>query len=116
MIFIVRGESGRVPPYDTKMVRRSPAILPGSPGQTDTFCLGDPKAAKSAGWPVVPVHDGWYADDSTGGMAIWGQGMFWEVRDTPFTVSQACGPEAGTAELQHDPDAVANVRQAIFRG
>ncbi len=34
----------------------------------------------------MPVHDGWYADDTGGGVAIWGQGRHWEIRDTPFTV------------------------------
>lgn len=116
MIFIIRAQSGGVPPLDIKMVRQTPAIVPDSAGRIDFFCLGDPEAAKAAGWPVVPVHDGWYADDATGGMAIWGQGLFWEVRDTPFTVRQACGPEAWPPNLQHDHDAVVNVRQAIFRG
>jgi hypothetical protein len=116
MIFIVRTEAGRVPPFETKMLRRTPAIVPDSAGRTDYFCLGDPEAAKAAGWKVVPVHDGWYADDAIGGMAIWGQGMFWEVRDTPFTVHQACGPESWPADLKHDEDEAVNVRQAIFRG
>lgn len=116
MIFIVRTETGRIPPLDIKMVRKTPAIVPDSSGQADYFCLGDPEAAKAAGLLVVQVHDGWYADDDTGGMAIWGQGMFWEVRDTPFTIKQACGPEAWPADLQHDRNAVVNVRQAIFRG
>jgi len=116
MIFIVRTSAGQAPTLDARMVRKTPAIVPDSAGKTDTFCLGDPEAAKAEGWPVVPVHDGWYADDQGGGMAIWGQGMFWEVRDTPFTIKQACGPEAWPADLRHDRDAVVNVRQAIFRG
>jgi hypothetical protein len=116
MIFIIRTEAGRVPPLDIKLVRQTPAILPDSAGLQDFFCLGDPDAAKAAGWPVVPVHDGWYADDGSGGMAIWGQGMFWEVRDTPFTVQQACGPDSWPPGLKHDAEAEVNVRQAIFRG
>ena len=116
MIFIIRSEAGRTPPLDIKMVRQTPAIVPDSTGQIDFFCLGDPEAAKGADWQVVPVHDGWYADDSTGGMAIWGQGMFWEVRDTPFTVKQACGPEAWPPTSQSDKNTEVNVRQAIFRG
>jgi hypothetical protein len=111
MIFIIRTEAGKAPPLDIKLVRKTPATA-----QTDYFCLGDPDAAKAAGWQVVPVHDGWYADDHEGGMAIWGQGMFWEVRDTPFTVKQACGPEAWPPETTHDQEAAVNVRQAIFRG
>jgi hypothetical protein len=116
MIFIVRTDAGAVPPLDIKMVRQTPAIVPDNARRADFFCLGDPDAAKAAGWPVVPVHDGWYADDATGGMAIWGQGMFWEVRSTPFTVQQACGPEAWPADVKHDAEGVVNVRQAIFRG
>jgi hypothetical protein len=136
MIYIIRTWHGRIPPLDIKMVRQTPAILPDSAGQVDFFCLGDPDAAKTAGWPVIPVHDGWYADDRTGGMAIWGQGLFWEVRATPFTISQACGPEAWPPKRQHDQaaatpgtaahdtaahdtaahDTGANIRQAIFQG
>jgi hypothetical protein len=116
MIFIIRTEAGLVPPLDTKMVRQTPAIVPDNIGLQDYFCLGDPEAAKAMGWTVVPVHDGWYADDATGGMAIWGQGMFWEVRETPFTVKQACGPEAWPSGQKYDPDTEVNVRQAIFHG
>jgi hypothetical protein len=107
MIFIIRSEAGRVPPLDVKMVRQTPAIVPDSAGRVDFFCLGDPEAAKAAGWAVVAVHDGWYADDGAGGMAIWGQG---------FSVVQACGPEAWPAGLKPDADTEVNVRQAIFRG
>jgi hypothetical protein len=116
MIYLIRTQASRVPPLEIKMVRQTPAIVPESAGRVDFFCLGDPETAKAAGWTVVPVHDGWYADDTTGGMAIWGQGMFWEVRDTPFTVVQACGPESWPPGQQQDRDAEVNVRQAIFRG
>ncbi len=116
MIFIIRTEAGPLPPLDIKMVRQTPAIIPGASGRIDVFCNGDPQAAQAAGWTVVPVHDGWYADDGPGGMAIWGQGMFWEVRDTPFTIRQACGPDAWPPVVEHDQEAVVNVRQAIFRG
>jgi hypothetical protein len=98
------------------MTRQTPAIVPGGVGRHDYFCRGDPEAAAQAGWPVVSVHDGWYADDHGGGMAIWGQGMFWEVRDTPFTVQQASGPEDWPSDPQHTDNADLNVRQAIFRG
>jgi hypothetical protein len=99
-----------------RMVRRTPVMVGGGDGSIDIFCDGDPDVAKSAGWSVLAVHDGWYADDTGGGMAIWGQGVFWEVRDTPFTVRQACGPEAWPAKVDHDQEAAVNVRQAIFRG
>ena len=116
MIFIIRTDSGHVPPLDIRMVRLTPSTVPGSAGSVDFFCLGEPEAAEAAGWPVARVHDGWYADDSTGGMAIWGQGMFWEVRDTPFSIRQACGPEAWPSDKTPDLGADVNVRQAIFRG
>ena len=116
MIYIIRTPTGRVPPMDIRMVRLTPMIVPDSAGCVDFFCLGDPRAAQAAGWPVVPVHDGWYADDSTGGIAIWGQGQFWEVRDTPFSVKQACGPEAWPPRPHHSTSPEINLRQAIFRG
>ncbi|HBK06122.1 MAG TPA: hypothetical protein DDZ81_09680 [Acetobacteraceae bacterium] len=116
MIFIVRAEAGNRPAFAVKMTRRTPSIIPCSDGLEDFFCLGDPDAAQAAGLPVVPVHDGWYADDTGGGMAIWGQGLFWEVRDTPFTIKEACGPEAWPDGLQHDTDAAVNVRDVIFQG
>jgi hypothetical protein len=119
MIFIVRAAAGDPPPpFPVKMTRRTPAIVPDSAGKTDFFCLGDPEAA--VGLPeegaVVRVHDGWYADDTGGGMAIWGQGMFWEVRPTPLTVAEAAGPEAWPTPGNASPDAEVNVRNAIFRG
>lgn len=116
MIFIVRGAEPVFLSFPVKMVRRTPSILPDSAGKTDHFCLGDPAAADAAGLPVVRVHDGWYADDSGGGMAIWGQGMFWEVRPTPLTVAEAAGPEAWPQQADLAADGDINVRNAIFRG
>jgi len=121
MMFIVRAAAAQVPPLDVRMARQTPPLLPDSAGRIDFFCVGDPNAARAAGWPVVPLHDGWYADDRGGGVAIWGQGMFWEVRDTPFSVRQACGPEdvalaEAAAHEAVDDAATVNVRQAIFRG
>jgi hypothetical protein len=118
MIFIIRTEAGRttIPPGEIKMIRQTPAIVPDSTGRVDFFCFGDPEAASAAGLPVVPVHDGWYADDNGGGMAIWGQGVFWEVRGTPFTIKQACGPEAKPPDPKIARNADLNVRQAIYQG
>lgn len=116
MIFIVRTETGNSPPFDIKLARITPPSLAESAGRSDFFCLGDPEIARAANWPVVAVHDGWYADDVGGGMAIWGQGMFWEVRDTPFTIKEACGAEAWPAQTKPHQDSDVNVRQAIFRG
>jgi hypothetical protein len=113
-MFIVRTAQDRVPgDWPVKMTRRTPAIVADAAGVVDHFCLGDPEAAQAAGWTVVPVHDGWYADDMGGGVAVWGQGVYWEVRETPLKVKEACGPvEAPPAA---DDDA-ANVRAVIFRG
>ena len=118
MIFIVRTDipDPELPDVTIRMVRRTPPLVAASKTLVDVFCEGDPEAAQSAGLTVLSVHDGWYADDTGGGMAIWGQGLFWEVRDTPFTVRSACGPEAWPPKLDHDQDAAVNVRQAIFRG
>ncbi len=116
MIFIIRIADDRVPPFDVKMARQTPALIADRSGQSDFFCLGDPDAARQMGWAVVSVHDGWYADDNQGGMAIWGQGMFWEVRDTPFTIKQACGPQLPDPKQDNGSDSAFDVRQAIFRG
>ena len=114
MMFIVRVRDGGPRPPLMKMIRRTPPIVPDSAGMVDFFCVGDPDAARATGITVVPVHDGWYADDIGGGVAIWGQGLYWEVRETPFRVKEACGPankESSAAE-----DDVVNVRAAIFQG
>ncbi|MFL5255724.1 MAG: hypothetical protein ACJ8AI_23065 [Rhodopila sp.] len=112
MIFIIRTSDGRTPDLTVKMRRRTPTALPDSAGKMDFFCLGDPGAARAAGWTVEPVHDGWYADDSGGGVAIWGQGQFWEVRATPFRVIDAAGPADSTAAASDDQPV--DVRRAVF--
>jgi hypothetical protein len=65
------------------------------------------------GLTVVPVHDGWYANDTGGGVAIFGQGKFWEVRDTPFTVKEADAAVVTTSGTAAVGEFV-NVRGAIF--
>jgi len=62
----------------------------------------------------VPVHDGWYADDTGGGVAIWGQGRFWEIRDTPFTVRETSADVAAPTDGKASDGEVVNVRQAIL--
>ncbi len=77
------------------LVRRTPSIVSDSQGQTDLFCVGDEAELdrfQARGWNVVTLRDGWYADDGEGGVAIWGQGVYWEIRDTPFSVKEAVGP------------------------
>ena len=113
MMFIIRtnGEQPTGNGYVIRLTRHTPALVSG--GTQDFFCDGDPDAAKAQHLNVVPVHDGWYADDTGGGVAIWGQGRFWEIRDTPFTVREtsADGPMQQAAAAEGD---VVNVRQAIF--
>jgi len=53
---------------------------PKDPNLLDYFCVADVT-------DVAPLHDGWYADDNGGGIAVWGGGRYWEVRTTPFIVS-----------------------------
>jgi hypothetical protein len=101
MMFIVRTAGAR-PDLPVKMVRNA---TDGS-GKTDYFCVGDPQSL-----PVIPVHDGWYADDTGGGVAIFGQGKFWEVRDTPFSTVES---DDGVADKAARDLEVTNVRGAIF--
>lgn len=122
MIFIVRtsGERAARRPDDSGtrivLVRRTPSIVADRDGQTDLFCVGDddaPARLQQADWSVVLLPDGWYADDAGGGVAIWGQGAFWEVRDTPFSVKEAAGP-APTAASEGEGGETLDVRRGIF--
>jgi hypothetical protein len=101
MIFIVRSPQPD-PPAGVRVVqvRRAPTE---SHRLTDLFCVGDADAGEllaAAGWIVVPLHDGWYADDRSGGVAVWGNGRYWEVRDTPFDVREHDSPEFGRERQQ----------------
>jgi len=114
MMFIVRtsGEAPSAVGFAIRLTRRTPALV--SSDTLDFFCDGDLEAAKGQGLNVVPVHDGWYADDTGGGVAIWGQGRFWEIRDTPFTVRESSS-DAVIASAGPDAEGeVVNVRRAIF--
>ena len=102
MMFIVRSGGERPEPagIEVKLSRETPAIVADAAGKTDFFCVGEAEAIaalREAGWNVVELHDGYYEDGAGGGVAIWGQGKYWEIRDTPFTVKEAVGP-AATAE------------------
>lgn len=119
MMFIVRSSGGKRPDaagIEIKQIRNTPARVPESVGKTDFFCLGDSAAIaalREAGWSVVELRDGYYEDDRGGGIAIWGQGRYWEVRDTPFTVKEAAGPGGAAAGNRTEGEQV-NVRRAIF--
>lgn len=112
MMFIIRtvGETPSGTGFGIRLTRRTPAVV--SAGTRDFFCDGHPDAARSQRLNVVPVHDGWYADDAGGGVAVWGQGRFWEIRDTPFTVRETSAE--GPGESTTTDGEVVNVRKAIF--
>ena len=89
-LFIVRATA---PPPDAQvtLIRRTPALVRTADDQRDYFCLADDSTIdrlSAEGWPVVPVHDGWYDDDTGGGVAVWGNGRYFELRDTLFTVRE----------------------------
>jgi hypothetical protein len=117
MMFIIR--TSEAPPsvadVEVKVSRKTPAIVPGGQDKTDHFCVAEPAVIDrlhDGGVPVVAVHDGYYEDGRGGGIGVWGQGKYWEIRDTPFTVKEAVGPTQhaeGTAEGEH-----VEVRRAIF--
>lgn len=123
MMFVVRtggaAQSGR--PDDAAiriaLQRQTPSILPDSDGQTDLFCIGDEAAMdrlRAAGWQVIPLRDGWYADDTGGGVAIWGQGLYWEIRDAPLSVKEAVGPARDAADVDGPAAETLDVRKGIF--
>jgi len=118
MMFIIRstGERPAAPNVQVKLSRATPPGVAGAAGGTDFFCIGEAEAIaalRTAGWTVVELHDGYYEDGSGGGVGIWGQGKFWEIRDTPFTVAESVGPAAETAAGAQAGDMV-NVRGANF--
>jgi hypothetical protein len=118
MMFIIRsgGEQPEAAGIHIKLSRTTPPTVPDATGRTDFFCVGDAEAVaalRASGWTIVELHDGYYEDGLGGGVGIWGQGKYWEIRDTPFTIKEAVGPTAeagtGTEEGEH-----VNVRGAIF--
>jgi len=124
MMFIVRATDRwqETWPADTgvriALVRRTPSIVATEPGQTDLFCVGEDDDAdrlRDQGWNVVALRDGWYADDGEGGVAIWGHGLYWEVRDTPFSVREAVGPAGAASDAPTGQDGgTVDVRKGIF--
>src|ERR1700758_640608 len=118
MMFIIRtaGAAPAMPSLQIKLRRKTPEIVANAAGKTDYFCVGDAgdiAALQTDGWEIVELRDGWYADDAAGGIAIFGQGRYWEVRDTPFTVLEAAGP-APTFETGDAGGGDVNVRGAVF--
>src|SRR4051794_10494520 len=117
MMFIVRSTGARpeTPEIAVKLSRDTPPTVKEGAGQTDFFCVGEAEAIASlrdAGWQIVELRDGYYEDGRGGGVAIWGQGKYWEIRSEPLTVVEACGPSAQSqtaGEGEH-----VEVRGAIF--
>jgi hypothetical protein len=118
MMFIVRssGERPETAGIRIKLSRKTPPNVPDAAGKTDFLCVGETEAIaalREAGWTIVDLHDGYYEDGLGGGVGIWGQGKYWEIRDTPFTVKEAVGP-AGAAQVAPAEGEQVNVRGAIF--
>jgi hypothetical protein len=118
MMFIVRstGERPAAAGIQVKLSRATPANVPEAAGRTDFFCVGETDAMavlRAAGWTIVELHDGYYEDGAGGGIGIWGQGKYWEIRDTPFTIKEAVGPSAEPDAGSQEGEQV-NVRGAIF--
>jgi hypothetical protein len=123
MMFLVRGDAP--PPASAaasiRMTRNTPSYAAkDAAGGRDYFCVGAPEdvaALRAAGLEVIELRDGWYEDDNGGGVAIWGEGKYWEVRDTPFSVKESCGSSASSPDPAPDRTAAGeevNVRGAIF--
>src|SRR5947209_1461321 len=119
MMFVVRsaGAAPSTGSVEIKAVRETPAIVPDGAGKTDYFCVGDAEAMaalRAQGCEIVELRDGWYADDQGGGIAIFGHGRYWEIRDTLFTVKESAPPEGATADTAAAESDQVNVRGAIF--
>ena len=108
MMFIVRSNGAAPAGVSIKMRRRTPWSLK---NETDFFCVGDSESLRAQSLTVVAVHDGWYPDDSGGGVAIFGQGRFWEVRDTPFTIQETDRQPLPSAAATGE---IVDIRAAIF--
>lgn len=106
-MFIIRNAGERPDGVEVKLQRRSPTA-----NGVDWFVLGDAEAARDAGHHVVVLHDGWYADDAGGGVAVFGS--YWEIRDTPFTVREVAPDPAPASQQADHENEVINVRKAIF--
>jgi hypothetical protein len=118
MMFIIRssGECPEAPEIQVKLNRQTPPTVPDATGKTDFFCVGEAEAMaalRASGWTIVELHDGYYEDGLGGGVGIWGQGRYWEIRDTPFTIKEAVGPTAEAASDAEEGQQV-DVRGAIF--
>jgi hypothetical protein len=118
MMIIVR--SSGAPPQAlgivVKLTRPSPSNVPDAADKTDFFCVGDAEALaalRGGTWQVVELRDGYYEDGKGGGIAIWGEGRYWEIRSEPLAVTEAV--VASNAAPPGAPDAEhVEVRRAVF--
>jgi hypothetical protein len=118
-MFIVRSK-GRRPQaagIEVKAERRTPGIVSNATAKADYFCIGEAAAMaalRAEGCEVVELRDGWYENDSGGGVAISGQGKYWELRDTPFTVREAVGSATEPGSPDNPVGEDVNIRRAVF--
>jgi hypothetical protein len=116
-MFIVRGGAApEMPGVAVKLSRATPVIVAAAAGKTDFFCIGEAStiaALREAGRQIVELRDGYYEDGRGGGVAIWGQGRYWEMRADPFTVVEAVGPISDSTVAPGDAEHV-EVRRAVF--
>jgi hypothetical protein len=85
MIFLVRTRDGSPGLADVRVVHSRQL----TDDQRELFCAGDAGQVEGLhedGWTIVKLHDGWYPDELGGGVAVWGNGRYWEVRSSPFDV------------------------------
>jgi hypothetical protein len=121
MMFIVRrtGAAPARPGLRVAVTRKTPDIVPNAAGKTDYFCVGgadDITVLREAGYEIVELRDGWYADDAGGGVGISGHGRYWEIRDAPLTVREAARASGAPATTEADGGTQVNVRKAEADG
>lgn len=117
MMFVVRTTAGGSIPESVpiKAVRETPTTVRDGAGKFDYFCVGTEEtvaAFRQEGLEVIELRDGWYEIAAQGGVAIWGQGRYWEVRSDPFTVKEAAG--AAGVDAEPSGEEVVDVRGEIF--
>ena len=118
MIFILRMIAGQAVPdsLDVLSIRATPPTVADGTGLIDFFCAADDAARDSLigqGLNLVALTDGWYADDGGGGVAVWGAGEHWEVRDTLFTVTSHSGIAKASRTADRNSETT-NIRDAIL--
>ena len=92
MISLIRLRPGQQLPPDIEVIatRVTPAYADPA-GGTDHFVVHAAERLeflKASGLEFLPLGDGWY-EVPPGGVAVWGGGNYWELRDTVFTVARS---------------------------